>query len=211
MVDASLHENTHRNPSFLPDGLHFLYSVIGNSDRSGVYVGSLDGKTKRLLLHVLTSAVYAPPGYVLFVDGDTLLGQAFDADRLELKGQPFFVAEHVGRSTSFMSGVSASLTGASRTHGRSPRTVVWRGLTAAGTRSTRLARLKATTRISDCLLMRHVLRRRWSIQEPTWSTSGSRILRAAATLASLPVAASQPLRSGRLMAPGWSFEAIEPE
>ena len=112
VVDTSLHENTHRNPSFLPDGLHFLYSVIGNSDQSGVYVGSLDGKTKKLLLHVLTSAVYAPPGYVLFVDGDTLLGQAFDADRLELKGQPFFVAEHVGRSTSFMSGVSASLTGA---------------------------------------------------------------------------------------------------
>ena len=59
----------------------------------------------------LTSAVYAQPGYLLFVDGDTLLAQAFDADRLELKGQPFFVAEHVGRSTSFMSGVSASLTG----------------------------------------------------------------------------------------------------
>ena len=112
VVDASLHENTHRNPSFLPDGLHFLYSVIGDSDRSGVYVGSVDGKTKRLLLHVLTSAVYAPPGYLLYVDGDRLLGHAFDTDRLELKGQPFFVAEYVGRSSSFMSGVSAALTGA---------------------------------------------------------------------------------------------------
>ena len=111
IVDTSLHENTHRNPSFLPDGLHFLYSVIGNSEQSGVYVGSVDGKTKRRLLHVLTSAIYVQPGYLLFVDGDTLLGQAFDADRLELQGQPFFVAEHVGRSTSFMSGVSASLTG----------------------------------------------------------------------------------------------------
>jgi Tol biopolymer transport system component len=111
VVDTSLLENTHRNPSFLRNGQHFLYSVIGNSDQSGVYVGSLDGKTKRLLLHVLTSAVYAEPGYLLFVDGDKLLGQAFDADRLELKGQSFFVAEHVGRSTSFMSGVSTSLTG----------------------------------------------------------------------------------------------------
>jgi len=112
VVDASLHENTHRNPSFLPDGLHFVYSVIGDSDRSGVYIGSVDGKTKRLLLHILTGAVYAPPGYLLFVDGDRLLGQAFDTDRLELKGQPFFVAEYVGRSSSFMSGVSAALTGA---------------------------------------------------------------------------------------------------
>jgi eukaryotic-like serine/threonine-protein kinase len=111
VVDTSLRENTHRNPSFLPDGHHFLYSVIGNSDKSGVYVGSLDGRTKKLLLHVPTSAVYALPGYLLFVDGDTLRGQAFDADRLELKGQPVFVADRVGRSTSFMSAVSASVTG----------------------------------------------------------------------------------------------------
>jgi len=111
-VETALQENTHRNPSFLPDGHHFLYSVIGNGDRSGVYVGSLDGATKRLLLPVLTSAVYAPPGYLLFVNGDTLMAQRFDAERLELAGRPFFVAEHVGRSTSFLSGVSASLTGA---------------------------------------------------------------------------------------------------
>jgi eukaryotic-like serine/threonine-protein kinase len=111
VVDTALRENTHRNPSFLPDGIHFLYSVIGSGDQNGVYIGSLDGKTKKLLLRVLTSAVYAEPGYVLFVDGDRLLGQAFDRDRLELKGQPFFIAEHVGRSTSFMSGASASLTG----------------------------------------------------------------------------------------------------
>jgi Tol biopolymer transport system component len=77
-----------------------------------VYVGSLDGKTKRLLLRDLTSAVYAEPGYVLFVRRDTLFAQAFNAGGLELSGQPFFVAEHVGRSTSFLSGVSASATSA---------------------------------------------------------------------------------------------------
>jgi len=112
VVDTSLHEDTHRNPSFLPDGHHFLYSVIGNTDQSGVYLGSLDGKTKKRLLQIPTSAVYAHPGYLLFVDGDTLLGQAFDPDRLELQGKPVFVADHVGRSTSFLSAVSASLTGA---------------------------------------------------------------------------------------------------
>jgi serine/threonine protein kinase/Tol biopolymer transport system component len=109
-IDPSLNENTHRNPSFLPDGDHFLYSVIGNGDKNGVYVSSLDGKTKKLLLRDLTSAVYADPGYVLFVRRDSLFAQAFNAGRLELSGQPFFVAEHVGRSTSFLSGVSASAT-----------------------------------------------------------------------------------------------------
>jgi serine/threonine protein kinase/Tol biopolymer transport system component len=111
VVDTSRHENTHRNPSFLPDGFHFLYSVIGSGDQNGVYVGSVDGKTKKLVLRVLTSAVYAQPGYLLFVDGDRLLGQAFDTNRLELNGEPFFIAEHVGRSSSFVSSVSASLTG----------------------------------------------------------------------------------------------------
>jgi eukaryotic-like serine/threonine-protein kinase len=110
IVDTSRHENTHRNPSFLPDGVHFLYSVIGDGDQSGVYAGSIDGKTKKQLLHVLTSAVYASPGYLLYVDGDRLMAQPFDVGQLELTGQPLFVAEHVGRSSSFMSGVSASLT-----------------------------------------------------------------------------------------------------
>ena len=70
VVDTSLQESTHRNPSFLPNGHHFLYSVTGSSDRAGVYLGSLDGKTKKRLIPVATSAVYAHPGYVLFVNGD---------------------------------------------------------------------------------------------------------------------------------------------
>jgi len=33
-----------RYPEFLPDGRHFLFSVItGKSEESGIYVGSLDG------------------------------------------------------------------------------------------------------------------------------------------------------------------------
>jgi serine/threonine protein kinase len=112
IIDASRQEGTHRNPHFLPDGHHFLYSILGGKqDQDGVYAGSLDGKTKKLLVHVNTSAVYAPPGYLLFVDGDTLLGQDFDAERLELNGRPFLVAEHVGRTTAYMSAVSASRTG----------------------------------------------------------------------------------------------------
>ena len=93
-------EGSHRYPYFLPDGRHFLYTISGSPDRTGVYVGSLDGTTKKRLIPKTTSAVYAPPGYLLFVDGDTLLGQAFDADRLEVNGQPFLV----GRN---MSGVPA--------------------------------------------------------------------------------------------------------
>ena len=112
MIDDSQEEARHNYPYFLPDGRHFLYFIIGRrQDRNGVYVGSLDGKTKRLLVSRSTSAIYVPPGYLLFADEDTLFGQAFDAERLELTGQPVVVAEDGGRNTAFMSAVSASRTG----------------------------------------------------------------------------------------------------
>jgi serine/threonine protein kinase len=102
----------HRWPQFLPDGRHFLFHVQGgDSPQHGVYVGSIDGTTQKFLVRSESSAIYAWPGYVLYVEGDTLLGQAFDASRLEIRGEPFTVAENVGRSTGFNIGVSASGTG----------------------------------------------------------------------------------------------------
>jgi Tol biopolymer transport system component len=111
VLDSSKQEATHRYPQFLPDGRHFLFTVLGKT-QGGVYAGSLDGKTKKLLIRVNTNAVYVPPGYLLFVDGDTLLAQAFDAARLEVSGQSFLVAERVGRSSAFDCAISASRTGA---------------------------------------------------------------------------------------------------
>jgi serine/threonine protein kinase len=102
----------HRWPQFLPDGRHFLFHVQGGDpEHRGLYAGSLDGGIQKFLLHSESSAVYASPGYLLYVDGDTLLGQAFDAARLEVRGEPFTVAEHVGRSTGFNIGASTSGTG----------------------------------------------------------------------------------------------------
>ena len=49
-LDASKQEGSHRWPQFLPDGRHFLFTVrSGLADQRGVYVGTLDGKIKRLL------------------------------------------------------------------------------------------------------------------------------------------------------------------
>jgi Tol biopolymer transport system component/tRNA A-37 threonylcarbamoyl transferase component Bud32 len=111
-LDVARREGSHRFPHFLPDGRHFLFTVrSGLAEQRGIYVGSLDGKTKKLLVRIDAGAVYASPDYLLWVDGDTLLGQDFDADRLDLAGQPFTVAERAGRSTTGESAVSASPTG----------------------------------------------------------------------------------------------------
>jgi hypothetical protein len=48
---------------------------------------------------------------LLYVNGNTLMAQAFDAERLQVSGQQVFVAEHVGRSTPALSAVTASRNG----------------------------------------------------------------------------------------------------
>ncbi len=109
-LDASQQEAAHRWPQFLPDGKRFLFTIRGGpAGHIGVWAGSLDGKTKKHLVHFDSSATYAPPGYLIFMDGDTLLGQAFDADRLEVSGAPFTIADHVGHSTLGYGAFSASV------------------------------------------------------------------------------------------------------
>jgi eukaryotic-like serine/threonine-protein kinase len=90
-------ERVHLWPNFLPDGRHFLYRAVAfDPRRSGTYVGSLDAPERRTPLDGVTSAaVYAEPGYLLFVRDNTLLAQRFDARRQQLEGEPTLVAAHV--------------------------------------------------------------------------------------------------------------------
>jgi hypothetical protein len=76
-----------------------------------LYRASLDDASAQLVTRLNNSATYASPGYLLYAEGGTLLGQHFDPVRLKTDGEPFVVAEHVGRSTTFKSAVSASDTG----------------------------------------------------------------------------------------------------
>ena len=98
-VDASRNEIEHVWPYFLPDGRHFIYLARNtHPDNSAIYVGSLDSKETKSVLKVHSTAVYAPPGYLLFVRENTLMAQAFDADTLNLKGEAFPVAEQTVRN-----------------------------------------------------------------------------------------------------------------
>jgi len=95
-LDASRKETAHVCPKFLPDGRHFIYlAASAQRENSGIYVGSLDSKETKLLVNAYQGAAYAPPGYLLFMRERTLMAQGFDANRLELRGEPFPVAEQV--------------------------------------------------------------------------------------------------------------------
>lgn len=85
-------------PQFLPDGRHYLF-LSGGSRKAGtrvVYVASLDSKEVKPVLTTDFTAVYAKPGYLLFRREAMLMAQKFDADRLELSGDPFPIAEQIG-------------------------------------------------------------------------------------------------------------------
>ena len=113
-VDLSLHDS-HRWPYFLSDGDHFLYFAASHDDIShthdGIYVGSLDGKTSKLLINTHSNAAYAD-GYLLYLNESSLMAQPFDLSRLELTGEPSIVQEGVEEEFGFWLGVfSASQNG----------------------------------------------------------------------------------------------------
>jgi serine/threonine protein kinase/Tol biopolymer transport system component len=93
-------ETSHRWPDFLPDGKHFLYFAHGGTSAdSGIYLAELDSKEHKLLLRNDSNAIYAAPGYLLFVRDNTLVAQRFNLHSLALEGEAKPVADHVAVNT----------------------------------------------------------------------------------------------------------------
>ncbi len=80
---------SHRWPSFLPDGRRFLLQVrFDTSRRSAIFAASLDSAERREIVAVDSDAVYAPSGHLVFRRSDALVAAPFDPDRLEVVGEP---------------------------------------------------------------------------------------------------------------------------
>ncbi len=83
---------THRNPWFLPDGRHFLFTLREASARFGaVAVSSLDGGEPRMLAERGSNPQYAD-GLLVSVVGGNLVAQRFDAGRQTLEGHAMPIA-----------------------------------------------------------------------------------------------------------------------
>ncbi len=100
-IFASGKESSHRWPVFLPDGEHFLFwagSFTNASDdrSSGIYLSSLTGKEKRLVLLTFSNPGYAN-GYLFYVDQKrSLRVTPVDVSKGTRSGEPQVVAEEVG-------------------------------------------------------------------------------------------------------------------
>ena len=91
-LDRTRQEVSHRWPTFLPDGRHFLFLV---HQPAAIAVSSLDGTTTKRLVPADSKALYGPPGYLLFARQHSIVAQRFDPARLELTGDPYAIFERV--------------------------------------------------------------------------------------------------------------------
>jgi eukaryotic-like serine/threonine-protein kinase len=89
-------EQSHRFPSFLPDGRHFVFAADGEFERNQhlVKVGSLDVlDAGRALLLADVAARFAAPRSLVFTRGRALLAQELDLRQLTLVGEPRLLTE----------------------------------------------------------------------------------------------------------------------
>jgi Tol biopolymer transport system component len=88
---------THRNPYFLPDGDHFLFTyreAVGNAANSvgALYGASLSGEQPRQILELASNVQYSE-GYLLYLRETVLVARRFDPKSLKFSGDPTPVAE----------------------------------------------------------------------------------------------------------------------
>jgi serine/threonine protein kinase len=80
---------SHRWPSFLPDGKHFLFVTD-----DGIAVGSLDSTESHVILQTKSNAAYSS-GYILYMTDGNLVAQPFDLGHLSVRGVPVPVVARV--------------------------------------------------------------------------------------------------------------------
>jgi len=96
ILDLDAGDIAHRWPSFLPDGVHFLYQVLATTEaRRGVFVGSTARPTRAPgpLFQSESNPIYvahggAGPGTILTVRSQGIEARAFDPRTLTLVGEP---------------------------------------------------------------------------------------------------------------------------
>jgi Tol biopolymer transport system component len=76
--------STHRFPSFLPDGRHFVFTRQA-AGKWGIWSGSLDSREVKQVLPEQSFGIYAN-GRLIYVRNQVLVSQEFDPNSLQLSG-----------------------------------------------------------------------------------------------------------------------------
>ena len=90
VLDSESGDGSHRFPSFLPDGRHFVYyAATGTGTEPGeIRLGEIGSTTAKLLTTSNSTAVLAPPNHLLFTRGDALVTQQVDLETFQMIDNP---------------------------------------------------------------------------------------------------------------------------
>jgi Tol biopolymer transport system component len=117
-LDTARKEFSHRFPSLLPDGRHFIYAALPAHDgQVDIFVGSLDGGAPKRIAAMETAPTFSSPDWLLYTRQGVLTAQKFDPAGLALNGDPVPLGDEPSRlldtATSFTAGraISISSTG----------------------------------------------------------------------------------------------------
>ena len=93
------HEDGHLWPCFLPDGRHFVFlGYVSATPDHSIRLGSLDSPDSELLVAAAVSSLAcAPPDWLLFVRGGTLVGQRLDVRDRRLVGDPIPLGQQIAQ------------------------------------------------------------------------------------------------------------------
>ena len=98
-IDSGAGEIAHSWPQWLPDGKHFLYLARNASlAKSAIFAGEAGSAKRVQLLRTTTPALATAEGYLLFAREHSLLAQRFDANSLQLSGEPIPIAVDVAQN-----------------------------------------------------------------------------------------------------------------
>ena len=96
-LDTARGENSHRYPTFLPDGRRFVFTVRRDNGEHEIRVGDLAGTPPRTIASGFSKTMYAD-GHVLFVRDETLLALPLDPATGQVSGDPVKIAGGVSHN-----------------------------------------------------------------------------------------------------------------
>ncbi len=101
VLDASAGETAHSFPSTIPGGRSFVFLARSTQPEHDnvAYLGSIGSSDRVRLFNSDSQVVYAAPGYLLYMLGNTLFARPFDSGNLRVIGEPVPIAEQVERNT----------------------------------------------------------------------------------------------------------------
>ena len=114
VLDAAAGETAHIFPAFIANGRSFIFLARSTKPEydNVAYLASVGSLERVRLFNSDSHVVYAAPGYLLYMLGNTLLARPFDHDTLRVTGEPIPIAEQVERNTgSRRGGFTVSQTG----------------------------------------------------------------------------------------------------